>query len=75
MKLLHQILPLVVLGFAFSFKSVHSVHVIGLMVSSVQEESIGTQPLVRIEEQGNFSGPGSSIHEVTIEQVPVFVVG
>jgi hypothetical protein len=35
-------LPLVVLGFAFSLKAVDLVHVICLVISSVQEEVVGS---------------------------------
>lgn len=42
-------IPLVVLGLAFSFKAVDLVHVIRLVVTTIQEEAIGAQPFVSVE--------------------------
>lgn len=42
-------LPLIVLGFALAFEAVYLVHIICLVVSSVQEEVLGPQPLVGVE--------------------------
>lgn len=65
--------PFVILSLAFSLEAIHSVHVISLMVASVQEERRRSQPLVRIQQQRNLGRPGTSVHEVAVEQVPVLI--
>ena len=57
-----------VLGLALSLKTIHPVHVVCLVVASVEEERVGVQPLVGVQEQGNFSGPGAAIDKVTVEE-------
>lgn len=51
----HKISPLVVLGLALALEAVDPVHVICLVVSTVQEELVRSQPLVSVEEQSNLS--------------------
>lgn len=46
---------LVVLGLAFTLETVHSVHVVGLVVSAVQEHGLGVEPLVSVEKQCNLA--------------------
>lgn len=48
---------LVVFGFAFTFKTVHTVHVVRLVVSAVQEKVLRVEELVTEEEQRNLSRP------------------
>ena len=50
-----KISPLVVLGLALALEAVDSVHVVCLVVSTVQEELVRSQPLVSVEEQSNLS--------------------
>lgn len=47
-------LPLVVLGLALSFETVDTVHIIRLVVTTVEEEAVRTQPLVGVEQQSNL---------------------
>lgn len=42
--------PLVVLCLAFTLESIYSVHVVCLVVASVQEETVGSQPFVGVQE-------------------------
>lgn len=44
----------VVLGLALAFEPIDLVHIIRLVVSAVEEDSVGAQPLVGIQEQSNF---------------------
>lgn len=46
--------PFVVFGLALSLESVDLVHVVCLMVASVQEHAMGTKPLIGIQEEGDF---------------------
>lgn len=46
--------PLVVLGLAFTFEPIDLVHIIRLVISAVEENSVGTKPLVGVQEQSNF---------------------
>lgn len=46
--------PLVIFGFALSLESVDLVHVVCLMIASVQEHAMGTKPLVGIQEESDF---------------------
>lgn len=70
-----QNLPLVILGLALALETVHTVHVIRFVVTTVQEELVRSQPLVSIEEQSDLSRPRTSIHEITVEKIPVLLVG
>lgn len=62
-----------VFGAAFALETVHAVHIVGLVVTAVQEEGIGIQPLVCIQGQGDFGGPGASVDKVAVEEVVVFL--
>jgi hypothetical protein len=61
----------VVLETAFALETVHAVHVVGLVVAAVEEEGLGVFPLVGVEEEGNFGGPGAAVNKVTVEEVAV----
>jgi hypothetical protein len=50
-------LPFVVLGFALALETIHTVHVVGLVIASVQKEAMRSQPLVGIEQQSNLCRP------------------
>lgn len=65
--------PLIVLGLALALKTIDAVHVVRLVVSTVEEEAAWSQHLVSVQEQCDFARPRASIDEVTIEQVPVLV--
>ena len=65
----------IVFCLAFSFESVHPVHVIGLVVTSIDEEGARPQPFICIEEKGDFCGPRASVHKVTVEEVIVLFRG
>ena len=41
-------IPFIILGSAFALKSIHLIHIIRLVVSSVQEHARGPQPLVSV---------------------------
>lgn len=68
-------IPFVVLGLAFALEAVDLVHVVRLMVATVQEEAVGTQPLVSVQEEGNLARPGTSVDKVAVEEIPVLVAG
>jgi hypothetical protein len=65
---------LVVLGLAFTLETIDSVHVVCLVVSTVQEELLRSQPLVSIQEQSDLSRPRTSIHKVTVKKIPVLLI-
>lgn len=46
--------PVVVLGLALSLEAVYTVHVLCLVVSPVDEEGVGTQPLEGVEGEGDL---------------------
>lgn len=46
---------LVVLGLALTLEAVHSVHVIGLVVSAVEVHGVGSEPLVSVEQESNLA--------------------
>lgn len=69
-----EFLPLVVLGLAFALETINSVHIISLVVSTVQEELLRSQPLVSIQEQSDLSRPRTSVNEVTVEKIPVLLI-
>lgn len=62
---------LIVFGLAFAFKAICAVHVVCLVVAAVHEEMVRIQPLVRIEQESHFGGPGTAVDEVTVEEVDV----
>lgn len=68
-------LPFIILGLDFTLETVDLVHVVRLVVATVQEEAVGSQPLVGVQKQGNFTRPGASVDKITVEQVPVLVIG
>lgn len=43
------------------------------MVSTVQENSIGTQPLVGVEEQSNFGRPRATVDKISVEEICMFI--
>lgn len=64
---------LVVFGLALAFKAVHAVHIICLVVSTVEEELIWPQPLVCVEEECNFRGPGAAVDKIAVEEICVCI--
>ncbi|PSN68503.1 hypothetical protein BS50DRAFT_367370 [Corynespora cassiicola Philippines] len=64
-----------VLGPALALEAVHPVHVVCLVVSTVEEEAVRVQPLVGVEEKGDFGRPRASIDKVTIEEEGVLLGG
>ncbi|RAH44727.1 uncharacterized protein BO95DRAFT_169052 [Aspergillus brunneoviolaceus CBS 621.78] len=62
---------LVVLSLALALKTVHLIHVVRLVVATVQEDAVGSQPLVRVEKQSNLSRPRPPIHKVTVEEISI----
>lgn len=49
--------PLVVLGLALAFETINLVHIVCLVVSTVEENPVGTKHLVGVEDQGDFCRP------------------
>jgi hypothetical protein len=64
---------LVVFGTALALEAVHSVHVVRLMIATVEEELGRVQPLVSIEKQRNLCRPGASVDKVAVEEEHVLV--
>lgn len=62
---------LVVLGLAFTLKAIHSVHVVCLVIAAVQEHGFRVQPLVSVQQEGDFARPAASVNKVSVEQVRV----
>jgi len=67
------ILPLVVFVLALSLKSVHPVHVICLVVTTVDKEVVGTEPFVCVKKEGNLARPRTSVDKVAVEQIPMLL--
>lgn len=62
---------LVVLGLALALKPVDPVHVVRLVVPSVEEEAVGVQPLVGKEQQRDFCRPRAPVDEIAVEEIHV----
>ncbi len=71
---LHSHVPLAVLGLALALEAIHSVHVICLVVATVDKEGVWSQPLVRVKKQRDLGGPVSSVDKIAVEEVVVLVV-
>ena len=59
----------VVLGFALALEAIYLVHVVRLVVSTVEEELIRSQPLVCIQEKSDLRRPGTAVDEISVEQI------
>lgn len=66
---------LIVFSLALPFKAVHLVHVIRLVVSTVEEDTVRPQPLVGVEQKGNLCRPGTAVDKVSVEEVGMGVGG
>ena len=60
-----------VFGLAFALEAVDHVHVIRFVVSAIDEDVVGEEPLVCVEEEGDFRRPRSTIDKVAVEEVGV----
>lgn len=67
--------PLVVLGLAFSFETINLVHIVRLVVATVEEDPVGTKHLVCVEEQGDFCRPRATVDKVSVEEVCMLLRG
>ena len=45
------------------------------MVAAVEEELVGIHPLVGVQEQGDFGGPGTAVDKVAVEEEVVLFRG
>jgi hypothetical protein len=62
-----------VLGLALSLETVDLVHVVGLVVATVKEDTLGVQPLVGKEGKDDLDRPRTTVHKVAIEHNHVVV--
>jgi hypothetical protein len=67
--------PLVIFSLTLAFESINLIHIIRLVVSTVQEETVGPQPLVSVKQQRNFARPGTTVDEITVEEISVCIGG
>lgn len=63
----------IILDLALSLETINAVHVIGLVVTSVNEELTWSQPLVCVQKKSNLRGPRASVNKVAIEKIVVFL--
>jgi hypothetical protein len=56
---------------ALALETVHTIHIICLVIATVEEKGGRIKPFVGVQEESNFGGPGSSIHEIAVEKVRV----
>ena len=59
----------IVLGLTLAFEAIDFVHVVGLMIASIEEEGLWMQPLVGVEKQDNLGRPRTPVYKVAVEEV------
>ena len=64
-----------VFGLALALESVDLVHVIRLVVATVEEQAVRTQPLVGVEKKSDFARPRATVDKVAVEEISVGVGG